>query len=116
MSVELQARDIGNDRLQQRFALKERQASRVTAVKMQQVEGIKDQARAPLPIRRGLGLREAWKAIGPNSAQFAMSGEPKRVERGGGTFKGEFDRFNGSRRQRRSLSTFWDIPVPTRPA
>ena len=43
------------------------------------------------------------------------SGEPKRVERGGGTLKSDFGRANGSRRRRRFLSTFWDMPVPTRP-
>jgi hypothetical protein len=38
----------------------------------------------------------------------STSGEPKRVERGGGTLKGDLARFSGSRRRRRSLSTFWD--------
>jgi hypothetical protein len=44
------------------------------------------------------------------------SGDPKRVERGGGTLKGELLRANGSRRRRRSASTLTGIPVPTRPA
>jgi hypothetical protein len=30
--------------------------------------------------------------------------------------KADCRRFNGSSRRRRFLSTFWDIPVPTRPA
>jgi hypothetical protein len=39
---------------------------------MQKVEGIKDQARAPRPVRRGLCLGEAWKAVRPYPAQFAV--------------------------------------------
>ena len=72
MAVESQARDISNDRLQRRLALNEWQAGGVTAIKMQKVEGIKDQARTPLPVRSGLGFSEAWKAVGPDAAQFTV--------------------------------------------
>jgi len=72
MAIELQAGDIGHDRLQQRLALKERQACRFAAIEMQKIEGVKDQAPDALPVRRGLGLGEAWKAVGPYSAQFAV--------------------------------------------
>ena len=44
------------------------------------------------------------------------SGEPKRVERGGGTLRGDVLRASGSRRRRKSASTLTGIPVPARPA
>jgi hypothetical protein len=46
MTVELQAGDIGYDRLQQRLAFKERQARCVAAVEMQNIECVKDQVTA----------------------------------------------------------------------
>jgi hypothetical protein len=46
----------------------------------------------------------------------STSGDPKRVERGGGTLRGEVLRASGSKRRRRSASTLTGIPVPTRPA
>jgi hypothetical protein len=46
MSVELQAGDIGDNRLKPGFALGERQARRVAAIEMQKVEGVKDKMRA----------------------------------------------------------------------
>jgi hypothetical protein len=54
--------------------------------------------------------------LDPMDAGERTRGDPKRVERGGGALNGEFGRANGSRRRRRSLSTFWDMPVPTLPA
>ena len=72
MSVELQARDISDDRLQQRLALNKRQACRVAAVEVQKIKGVKDQARPPISVRRGLGFGKARKAVGPYSTQFAV--------------------------------------------
>ena len=43
-------------------------------------------------------------------------GDPKRVLRGGRTFRGEVLRASGSKRRRRSARTLRGIPVPTRPA
>jgi hypothetical protein len=51
MSVELQARFLGENRLKQRLALEERQACPVAAVDMEKIEGVKDQAyTAPPPV------------------------------------------------------------------
>jgi hypothetical protein len=72
MTIELQAADIGHDRLQQRLTLGERQARRVAAVEMQKVEGVKDQAHAPCPVGRGLGFSEARHTVGADAAQFAV--------------------------------------------
>jgi len=52
MAVELQARNTGHDRLEQRLTLKKRQACRVAAVEVHEVESIKNKTRAALPVSR----------------------------------------------------------------
>jgi hypothetical protein len=44
MSIELQARFLGENRLKQRLAVEERQACRVAAVDIEKIKGVKDQA------------------------------------------------------------------------
>jgi hypothetical protein len=72
MTVELQAWNIGHDRLKQRLALDKRQGCRVAAVEMQKIEGVKDQAHAARPIGRGLGHGEVRQAVVDDAAQFAV--------------------------------------------
>jgi hypothetical protein len=72
MTIELQARNFGHDGLKQRLALEKGQAGRVAAIKMQKVEGVKDQAHAARAVGRGLGLSEVWKAVIADVAQFAV--------------------------------------------
>ena len=68
MTVELQAADVGHDRLQERLAFREWQARRVAAVEMQKVEGVKDQTYTPCPVRRRLHLGEARQTVGADAA------------------------------------------------
>ena len=72
MTIELQAGNIGHNRLEQRLTLNKRQGCRVAAIEMQEIEGVKDQAHAARPIGRGLGLGEVRKAVVADAAQFAV--------------------------------------------
>ena len=72
VTIELQAGNIGHDRLKQRLTFDKRQGCGVAAVEMQKVEGVKDQAHATRAIGRGLGLGEVWKAVLADAAQFAV--------------------------------------------
>ena len=67
MIVELQTLNIGQDRLKQRLPLNKREACGVAAIKMQKVEGIKDQTHA---ARRAPSVA-AWV-----SAKFGRPSSP----------------------------------------
>ena len=68
MTIELQAGNIGHNRLKQRLTLNKRQGCRVAAVEVQEVEGVKDQAHAARAVGRGLGLGEVRKAVVADAA------------------------------------------------
>ena len=53
MTIELQAGNIGHDRLEQRLALYKREGRRVAAIEMQKVERVKDQEYDARPVGRG---------------------------------------------------------------
>jgi hypothetical protein len=72
MTIELQAGKISHHRLKQRLALDKRQGCRIAAIKMQEVESVKDQAHAARPVGRGLGIGEVRKAVIADAAQFAV--------------------------------------------
>ena len=72
MVIELKSGDAGDQRLQKRLALDERQTGGVSAVKMQKIEGVVDEAHSALAVARRLGLRKAGQPIVANSAQFAV--------------------------------------------
>jgi hypothetical protein len=76
MTVELQAWNSVHDRFQQRLALDEGQRCRVAAVEVQEIKGVKDQARAALPVGRGLGFGEAGKAVGSETGGTVTPAAP----------------------------------------
>jgi hypothetical protein len=71
-SIELQAGNIGQDRLKQRLPLDERQVCRVAAVEIQEVEGVKDKAHAARPVSCRLCLGETRKAVLAHATSFAV--------------------------------------------
>ncbi len=70
--VELKAGNAGDERLQKRFALDERQARGVQAVKMQAIEGKVDERHAALAVARRLRLRKARQSVRADPTRFPV--------------------------------------------
>ena len=66
--VELDAGNVGDQRLEKRLALDERQTGGVAPVKMQKIENVVDQSNPALAIARSLCPRKARQSIVPNAA------------------------------------------------
>ena len=65
VAVELKARRPGDQRLQQRLALNERQAGGVPTVEMQKIEGVVDKAHAALAVARACVCEKFGKPSSP---------------------------------------------------
>ena len=72
MAIVLKAGLVGDQRLQKRLALDERQTRDVPAVEVQEIEGVIDQPHAALAVGRRLGVGEARQSGVVDAAEFAV--------------------------------------------
>jgi hypothetical protein len=72
MAIELKAKLVCDQRLEERFALDERQARNVAAVEVQKIEGVIDEPNVALAVGRRLSMGEAWQPLFIDATQLAV--------------------------------------------
>ena len=72
VAVELKAELVGDQRLEQRLPLDERQPQGILAVKVEEVEGVVDEPRAAFAVGCSLGAGEAGQFGVIDAAEFAV--------------------------------------------